>query len=204
MRMNGTRALCALGCVCLSLFAGTFFAKAQETEKESAAVTVIDDASVLMEEEIDWIKEVASDLANDSGWTVVAASCSDAGGRDSREICEEYFASYAGGSDGISLLVDTDNQKMELVAAGEAKKYFTNRKIRNILREADEGFEKEDYAQCFFLMLLGAREAYVQGGQSFAAKAFPAMFAALVIVGGVVWIGNIMKLKKNEENDTKE
>lgn len=204
MRMNKAKALCVLGCVCLQLFAGAFLAKAQETEKETAAVTVIDDASVLMEEEIDWVKEVASDLAKDSGWTVVAASCGDAGGRNSREVCEGYFVSYADGSDGISCLIDTDNQKMELVAAGEAKKYFTNRKIRNILREADEGFEKEDYAQCFFLMLLGAREAYVQGGQSFAAKAFPAVFAALVIVGGVVWIENITKLKKNKENDTEE
>lgn len=163
----------------LLFLAGTDPGRAAETEKEMA--TVIDDAAVLMEEEADGIKEMAADLAADTGWTVVAATCGDAGGRSSREACGEYFASYAKGSDGIICFIDTDHQKMELVAMGAAKRYFSNWRIRSILREADEGFAKEDYNQCLFLMILGAREAYAQGEQNPYAVAGAVIFALAVL-----------------------
>lgn len=202
--MNQKKTICAIACFCLLLFAGARLAGAQETEIDTASVAVIDDASVLMEEEIDWIKEVASDLAEDSGWQVVAATCGDAGSKSSREICEEYFVSYAGEGDGISCLIDTDNQKMELVATGAAKDCFSKRKTRSILQKADEALGKKDYAQCFFLVLLEAREAHARGGQNPLAIAGAALAVALIVAGGAFWFENITKTKKNEGNDTKE
>lgn len=201
----------ALACMLLCL-AGISPRLARAAEEEALpdeqgkpAARVIDDAGVLMEEEIDWIEEVASDVSETSGWAVVAASCADAGGKSSREACESYLAAYAAGSDGICCLVDTDNGSMEIAATGAAESCLSGFRIRKILKEAGEGFEKEDYAQCFFVMLLGANEAFLKGEQNPLVAAGAGLSAALLVLAGAYYFHHATKLEnKKKENDTEE
>ncbi len=133
----------------------------EETEAAgSGTARVLDDAGVLMEEEADWLKEVAEKLAQKSGWGVVLATCQDADGKTARTVCEEYFNEYGGGDDGVSCLVDLDNREIYIATAGEAIRCISDRRIEEILDSAYVAVSRQDYAQCLYLMTLGAKNAY--------------------------------------------
>lgn len=132
-------------------------------DAEAYAVTVMDEASLLMEEEVDWLESEADKLAAKSGWNVIVATCTDAEGRSAQEVCEANFNSYTAGDDGISCLIDMDNREIYLATTGEAVLYLTDKRIDSILDEAYEAVSDEDYAQCLHLMLLRAGEVYDKG-----------------------------------------
>ena len=142
------------------LLAGTSSCMAAVQKEE---VTVIDEASILMEEEADWLRETAKRLSEKSGFSVVVATCSDAKGKSAKEAAEGNFNAYAKGEDGISCLVDMDNREIYFTTAGKAMRYFSDAKIDEILDESYEAVLDEDYAQCLYLMLLRSEEAYEAG-----------------------------------------
>lgn len=152
--------VCAV--ICLCMFFGGADCWAGEAEK-APGVTVADDANVLMEEEADWLKGIAQALSEKSGWSVVAATCSDAGGKKAQTLCEEYFNKYTTGDDGISCLVDLDNGELYLATAGEAQLYLTDSRLDNILEKAHAAAQKEDYTQALYLMMYESDQAYTRG-----------------------------------------
>ena len=124
---------------------------------------VYDDGAVLLEEEADWLKGIAKKFSDESGWNVILASCANANGRSAQRVCQEYFNDCSAGDDGISLLVDLDNREIYLATAGSAISYIDDERLDKILDEASAAVKKEDYAQCFYLMLSGAQRAYEAG-----------------------------------------
>lgn len=163
-RNLGVYAACCvlLAAILLACFARTQDCMAKEGRKKEA-VTVKDDGMLLMEEEADWLKDIASGLAEKSGWSIVAATCADAAGKTAQTTCEEYFNSYADGDDGISCLIDMENREIYLATAGEAIRYLTDERIDSILDRAQSAVSGGDYAQCLYLMILGADQAYEAG-----------------------------------------
>lgn len=156
------RILCRIGVFLLVFLAGAGNIAAEETS-EDAAVTVADDAGLLMEEEADWLKSIAEELSQKSGWNVVVATCDDAGGKSAQTVCEDYFNEYTAGNNGISCLVDMDNREIYIATAGMAQYYLNDDTVDYILDEAYEAVSEEDYAQCLYLMVLRSSEAYDDG-----------------------------------------
>ena len=190
-------------CVFLSviLLAGAFYCRAEEAQiPENTAV--LDEAMVLMEEEADWLKGIAEDLSEKSGWSVVVATCKDAGGKSAQTVCEEYFNQYTTGDDGISCLVDLDNQELYLATAGTAQQYLTDSRLDKILEDAHAAAEKEDYAQALYLMLHGADQNFAEGIPEGAAAAkegsgiartIGSLAAVIVVAGGSFFMGRVVR-----------
>ncbi len=152
--------LCAFFSVIL--FAGGFCCKAEEAQGQKNA-TVVDEAAVLMEEEADWLKSIAETLSDKSGWSVVVATCKDAGGKSAQTVCEEFFNQYTAGENGIGCLADLDNRELYLATAGTAQQYLTDERLDQILEEAHAAAEEADYAQALYLMLYGADQNFTKG-----------------------------------------
>lgn len=144
------------------VFGGASVGRAEETDK-SEQVTVIDDASLLFEEEIDGLKTRAEALAEHTGWHIVIATCEDADGKTAQTVCEEYYNTYAEGEDGISCLIDMDNREIYIATSGEAISYLTDGRIEDLLDDAYEEISQEHYMECFDRMLEGAESAYNKG-----------------------------------------
>lgn len=141
-------------------------AASEQASKEQNAedlVTIQDSAALLMEEEIDWLKDTAEKLAEKSGWNIVIATNDRDLEKTARETCEDNFNTYTHSDDGISCLIDMANREIYLATAGEAIYYLNDNKIDAILDDAFEAVSEQDYAQCFYLMLLGADQAYESG-----------------------------------------
>lgn len=126
---------CSVICMLLVGLTGSFPCFA-ETGQRNGNVTIVDEAAVLMEEEADWLKSVAMELSEKSGWNVIVASCQDAGGKTAQTVCEENFNRYTADENGISCLVDLDNHEIYLATAGEAISYLSDDRINRILDEA--------------------------------------------------------------------
>lgn len=156
----GSVFLCAF--LSVVLLTGAFCCRAEETQ-EKEGVTVLDDAGVLMEEEADWLKDIAKTLSEKSGWSVVVATCKDAGDKPAQTVCEEYFNQYTAGDNGISCLADLDHGELYLATAGTAQQYLTDERLDQILEEARSAAEEEDYAQALYLMLRGAEQNFTEG-----------------------------------------
>ena len=137
------RIICQIGVFLLVFLAGAGNIPAEETS-EDAAVTVADDAGLLMEEEADWLKSTAD-------------------GKSAQTVCEDYFNEYTAGNNGISCLVDMDNREIYIATAGMAQYYLNDDTVDYILDEAYEAVSEEDYAQCLYLMVLRSSEAYDDG-----------------------------------------
>ena len=152
-------------CFLLVSLAGSFPCLANAGQADGH-VTVVDEAAVLMEEEADWLKSVALELAQKTDWNVIVATCQDADGNSAQKVCEKNFNQYTEGDDGISCLVDLDNREIYLATAGEAISYLDDKRINQILDEAYQAVADEDYAQCLYLMLLRAGEWYDLGTAS--------------------------------------
>ncbi len=150
---------------CLAAVFGLLFMAAGEVlaSGQEATVSVEDTAALLMEEEADWLKDTANQLAQKSGWDVVALTCGDAGGQTAQAVCEEAFRTYASGKDGICCLADTDNGEIVLKAFGSSGRYLDDERVSRILEEAGAPFLEQDYTQCLYLMLLRSDEAYETG-----------------------------------------
>lgn len=166
----GARAVCCLLLLAVLLaFAQGNNCMAEEGGKREK-VTVKDDGALLMEEEADWLKDVAGRLSEKSGFSVVVATCTKDTGKTAQTTCEEYYNSYADGDDGISCLIDMANREIYLATAGEAIRFLTDDRIDAILEKAQKAVSEEDYAQCLYLMILGADRAYEAGEKK---KEFP-------------------------------
>lgn len=187
--------LCAAMTVCL--FFCALDGMAQETGN-GAAVTVLDDANILMEEEADWLKEIAGTLSKASGWNIVVATCSDAGGKTAQTVCEEYFNRYTAGDDGISCLVDLDNRELYLATAGKAQLYLTDARLDEILEKSYAAAEQEDYTQALYLMLYESDQAHTKGipenvkiaeepdGMGLV-KSLGSLAGSICLAGGIIW-----------------
>lgn len=141
-------------------------AASEQTLEEWTAedlVTIQDDAALLMEEEADWLKDTAEKLAEKSGWNIVIATNDLDLDKTARKTCEAYFDTYTHSDDGISCLIDMANREIYLATAGEAIYYLNDNRIDAILEDAFEAVAEQDYAQCLYLMLLGADQAYESG-----------------------------------------
>lgn len=160
MKKTAAALVCAVICVCLLL--GAADCRAKEAEKKEL-VTVADDAGILMEEEADWLKDTAGKLSEKSNWSVIVATCNDAGGKTAQTVCEEYYNRYAAGDDGISCLVDLDNREIYLATAGKAQRFLTDERLDDLLDKAHAAAEKEDYTQALYLMLIESDQAYEKG-----------------------------------------
>lgn len=163
---NWKQLLCGIAGFLLVLSAGSINSMAAEQAAEQTPenlVTVVDDASLLMEEEADWLYDVAEELAEKSDWNVIVATCEDAEGKSTQTVCEDYFNAYTTGDDGISCLVDMDNREIYIATAGEAQLYLNDSRIDALLDEAYEAVSEEDYCQCLYLMVLRSSEAYDAG-----------------------------------------
>lgn len=154
--------LCGFGCLLLLLALDGFSCRAGET-KTPGQITVADDASLLSEEEAKRLKSAAEELAGESGWNVIAATCDDAAGKSARTLCEDYFNTYTAGDDGVSCLIDMDNREIYLSTAGEAICYLTDSRIDDILDDAYEAVSEGDYSECLYRMLTGVKAAYQRG-----------------------------------------
>lgn len=190
-------------CVLLSafLFVEAIHCRAEETQ-EAGSVTVADDAKVLMEEEADWLKGVAEALAQKSGWNVVVATCSDTGGKNAQTVCEEYFNQYTEGDNGISCLVDLDNQELYLATAGDAQQYLNDSRLDQILEDAHTAAEKEDYTQALYLMLYESDQNFSKGipedtnttdGGFRTNRAAGGIVFLIAAAGGAFWLNRLVK-----------
>lgn len=153
-------------CMALCFFTAVLFQTTDCEAKEEQAedpVTIRDDAALLMEEEADWLKDTAEKLSEKSGWNIIIATCAEATGRTAQQTCEDYFDTYTHGEDGISCLIDMANREIYLATAGEAILCLNDDRIDSILDDAFEAVSEQDYAQCLYLMILGADKAYESG-----------------------------------------
>ena len=153
---------------------------------------VLDESSVLMEEEADWLEGIAEELSEQSGWEIAAVTCSGVSDEDAETVCEEYFTANASGEDGISCIVDTADKEVYFSAEGEAEAYFEEGRIDAVIEEAKEAAFQEDYAQSLYLMLLRAGEAYEAGPQPEQAggkgiPVFGGIILVLLIVCALFW-----------------
>ena len=155
--------LCMTGAFLLVLCADSGMNCAAEELTPEELVTVVDDAGVLMEEEIDWLKETAVEFADKSDWNIIVATCADAEGRSAQTVCEDYFNAYTKGDDGISCLLDLDNREIYLATAGEAQLYLNDARIDSVLDASYEAVADGDYSECLYLMLIKSSEAYDMG-----------------------------------------
>lgn len=187
--------------ICMCLFLGSSVCRAGETG-EKRKVTVADDAKILMEEEADWLEDVAGKLSEKSGWNVVVATCSDAEGKSARTVSEEYFNSFTAGDDGISCLVDLDNRELYLATAGDAQRYLTDSRLDDILEKAHAAAQKEDYAQALYLMLYESEQMYAKGMPEGAAAADKKdgflgtagnILLMMVVAGGGFFLGRVIR-----------
>lgn len=132
------------------------------TEAAPAAV-MIDEASLLMEEERDWLKSEALALSEKSGWNVILSTCDDANGESAQYVCEDTFNTCTTGDDGVSCLIDMDNREIYIATAGEAQLYLTDDRIDDILDEAYEAVADGDYSECLYIMVYRISEYYDSG-----------------------------------------
>lgn len=153
---------CMTVCFCASVLFHAADCRAEEQTSEDP-VTLLDDAALLMEEEADWLKDVAEKLAEKSGWNIVIATNDLDREMTAQQTCESYFDEYTHSDDGISCLIDMANREIYLATAGEAIYYLNDSKIDLILDDAFEAVAEQDYAQCLYLMILGADQAYESG-----------------------------------------
>ncbi len=161
-KSNWKRILSGIGSFLIVFAAGAFGCMAEEKTPENL-VTVADDASLLMEEEVDWLESVAAEFAEKSDWNIVVATCQDAGGKTAQTVCEDNFNTYTTGEDGISCLLDMDNREIYIATAGEAQLYLNDSRIDSVLDEAYKAVSDGDYCQCLYLMVLRSSEAYDLG-----------------------------------------
>ena len=199
IKRTGTAFLCVF--LSVLLLTGALICGAEEVQ-EKGAVTVTDDAQVLMEEEADWLKSIAEALSEKSGWSVVVATCSDAGGKKAQTVCEENFNRYTAGDDGISCLVDLDNRELYLATAGDALLYLNDSRLDQILEDAHAAAEKEDYAQALYLMLTESEQNYLKGipegaktkgEMSGIASAAGGLAVMILVAGGGLLLGRIVR-----------
>ncbi|MBO5372555.1 MAG: TPM domain-containing protein [Lachnospiraceae bacterium] len=141
------------------VFTGTLYCAAEE----APAVVVNDKAALLMEEERDWLKEEAQEVADRSGFNMIISTCDDAAGESTQYICEDLFNTYTIGDDGVSCLIDMDNREIYLATAGDAQLYLTDDKIDDILDEAYEAVADENYSECLYIMIYRIGEYYDAG-----------------------------------------
>ena len=96
-----------LFCMGIWLFGAAIFSAADCKAQEQAAseqaskeqnaedlVTIQDSAALLMEEEMDWLKDTAEKLAEKSGWNIVIATNDRDLEKTARETCEDNFNTY--------------------------------------------------------------------------------------------------------------
>lgn len=152
--------VCSAGAFLLAVSIGTGNMIVNAADPE---VVVADDAGLLMEEEVDWLEDVAGELAKKSDWNVIVATCDDADGESAETVCQEYFNTYTGGDDGISCLLDMDNREIYIATAGDAQWYLNDNRIDKIMDEAYEAVADGDYSECLYLMILRSDEAYDAG-----------------------------------------
>lgn len=126
-------------------------------------VAVVEEASLLNENELEEVSKQAKLLAQETGWDVVVASSNDARGMKAQALGEDYYQRYAKGRDGIVCLIDMDNREIYLVTTGEAITYLTDGRIDSILDEAYEDVSDEEYGDCFLTMLEKTSRYYGKG-----------------------------------------
>lgn len=152
-----------IGAFCMVMCAGAATDCRAEAFEAEERVTVVDDAGLLMEEEVDWLKETAVEFTEKSDWNIIVATCDDAAGNTAQTVCEDYFNAYTTGDDGISCLIDMDNREIYIATAGEAQLYLNDARIDTILDTAFEAVADGDYSECLYLMLVKSSEAYDRG-----------------------------------------
>ena len=123
----------------------------KESGQTQAAVTIIDDAEVLMEEEADWLYSIASELSKKTGWSVTALTS------------DEDSQLNATADNGILCQVDVSDGAVLFTANGSAENYFDTNRREEIIKEAQKPIEEQDYTQSLYLMLLGADKSYEAG-----------------------------------------
>lgn len=151
--------LCGTFCFIFAVSAGAVDCVAEEEN----TVILVDDAKLLMEDEIEWLEDEANELAEKSGWNVIVATCDDAQGNSVQTVCEKNFNTYTAGDDGISCLIDMDNREIYIATAGDAQLYINDNIIDGILDEAYEAVAEEEYSECLYQMIEGADNAYEAG-----------------------------------------
>lgn len=190
---------CIVGCFFLLFVTGTLKCDAK-TDLKNQTVIVVDDALLLMEEEADWLREIADRVSKETGWNVIVATCEDAAGKSAKEVCEANFNKYTTGDDGISCLLDMDNREIYFATAGRAMRYFKDADIEEILEQAYEAVSEEDYAQCLYVMLLGAEDRYTANPSKLNGFFWIGMLGSIAGLGvGIAFIASLVRYGKRRK-----
>lgn len=129
---------------------------------------VIDNANLMIEDEIIDLNEKANALSEEYKMDIVILTEDNLEGKSTREFADDYF-DYNGfgvGSnyDGVLFLIDMENREIYISTTGIAIKYFTDQRVDSILDQSyDNGLSEGDYYGAVLGFLDGA-EYYLERG----------------------------------------
>lgn len=132
----------------------------------AASTSIVDDAGLLDDSGKETVQSLLDSLKEESGWTLIALTTNDAGGKTAEEYADDYVDTHACEEDGVCFLIDMDNRQIHITTTGNAIEMLTDERIDDILDSAYSYAGDEDYTQCFVQMIDGTKDYFEQGMES--------------------------------------
>lgn len=129
----------------------------------AASVSIVDDAGLLDDAGKERVQSLLDSLKEESGWTLIALTTADAGGKTAEEYADDYVDAHAYEEDGVCFLIDMDNRQIHMTTTGSAIEMLTDERIDDILDSAYSYAGDENYTECFAQMIEGTRNYFEQG-----------------------------------------
>lgn len=132
-----------------------------------AEALVSDYAQIFSSDEKSKIRELASEISQDTGFHVVVLTAADAHGSSSLEYLESFYEEQgfagSGARGGIGFVMDLYNRELNLITEGDAVYYITDEREEAVYDAGYKYARNARYGECMYAMLRAAQQYFAAG-----------------------------------------